>query len=767
MMIIHKFKIVLLTLFFALFSCYWLNAQQPVQITGIVVNSRTNDPVAFANVSLAGAQAGTTTNAEGQFTIMAVLNDQRLIVSHINFNKQELLINSNRLTIALEPKHLQLDQVVVSATLTEKLVQKTSKPVNIITNRQVQDNVNSNIVDMLSRTPGFTQVWEYHSPLLLRGMNSNRLLVLKNGCRRIGTFPGGYFGQDLNIYEAKKVEVIKGPGSVIYGSGAISGVINILTPDPFGEDKTTAKILSGYGSNNNEFIEAVSLCHSSQKFGINLHGKWRKTGEYVYADGETAENSQVEDRDFSLTTGYKISEKQQIALTADYHWGDWGKPRGFNGPTKYFTQIRNVEEGLHSSLIYTIQPNGMVSKIVANLYYDAGTRDYYQYKHSEITGKKTSLDLVHYKDNYGGAQVYSVIEPVKNNKITIGADAYAFRIDNPTDYYDYYNNTTGYDSGYEGAGQQSAGVFINDDWAFNEKIDLVAGVRYDWAEVVEGSYNDTTGRNTNRTAISGNLGLVYSPADGKYLSLNVGRAFRMPITEELFTQTVSCKGIKKGNPDLEPEYSWNFDAGFRGSAIEHNLNWEIALFYNIVDGYINESADTVNEDIDFTYKNTDALLFGGEVALSYRFNNVFKSGNKLFTGMSGAYVYGIDKSVEQDDAPLFGIPPLKLLADLKYQGLLNKYWITGYFVSLEGEYAAEQNRVADIPAGSEGGPWGYETSEPHSSVNATLGLNSNSLPGSPKLRFVVKNLFNSNYKPYGSYLPVMGQNFKFLVSFTF
>lgn len=284
---------------------------------------------------------------------------------------------------------------------------------------------------------------------------------------------------------------------------------------------------------------------------------------------------------------------------------------------------------------------------------------------------------------------------------------------------------------------------------------------------MEGRLNGTDGYNEKRNALSGNFGLVYSPFVNQYFSFNVGRAFRMPITEELFTEVVSCKGIKKGNPNLEPEYSWNFDIGYRGFSDDCKFDWDFALFYNIIDGYIQDVPDLENEVIDFTYKNTDALIFGGEISLSYKFEEVIKSENDLYLGLAASYVYGIDKSSENSDEPLFGIPPLNLLADLKYYGKLNEFWINGYFINLQAEFAAEQNRIPAIPDGAESGPWGYLTSDSHFAFNLVFGINSNSLTGSPKLRFVVKNLFDNDYKPYGSYIPAMGRNFKLLLSFSF
>ncbi|MCD6354828.1 MAG: TonB-dependent receptor, partial [Prolixibacteraceae bacterium] len=693
-----------------------------------------------------------------------------IIVSHINYYKKEIIINdsllSKNLEIYLQPKAIQLSDVVISAGLYEQALEKLTTPANLITHREIVDNMNSNMIDMVATTPGFTQVWEYHSPIILRGLNSNRLIIMKDGNRRIGTFPGGYFGQDMNIYDTKKVEIIKGPASVIYGSGAISGIINVISNEPFGDNKNSIQLHSGYGSNNNEFLEMIKLCHKKEKYGISINGKYRKTDNMMYGSGEIAENSNVEDRDIAVNTGYKFSDKHKIILNANYHYGDWGKPRGFNGPTKRFTEIRNEEENLHTDIAYTYSPKKFVESVNLNLYYDNGWRDYYQYKYSTVSGKLSTLDLVHYKDDYGGGRFFTILNVAKNNKITTGVDGYIFRLDNPTDVFDYYNNTQGQIEGYTNAGQQNIGMFINDEWDISKKLRFVSGIRYDIAQVVEGQNIENTERTENRNALSGNAGMVYSLNDNTHFSFNAGRAFRMPTTEELFTKIISCKGIKVGNPDLLPEYSWNFDVGFRGFAINEKLKYDFSLFYNLLEGFINEAPVANNPDVDFTYKNTDAKLMGGEMSASYRFVNVLAPSNTLNLGLGAAYVYGIDLSGENYE-PLFGMPPFKTTGELNYRGLINKKWITGYTLKFETEYAATQNRIASIPEGTEGGPWGYIPSDPHTVFNFSLGLNSNSLPGYPKLRFIMKNILDTDYQPFGSYIPAMGRNFKLLLSFQF
>ncbi len=758
-------------LFFLVFIMLLSNgvmAQKSLVFQGVVFDESTHQPVTYANISVKNKPNGTTTDEEGRFRI-SIEKEAVIVFSHINYYKKEVLFNDEIISgsreFSMKPKSLQLSDVVVSASLYEQPIEKLTRSAALISNRQILDNISSNMTDMLANTPGFTQVWEYHSPIILRGLNSNRVLIMKDGNRRIGTFPGGYFGQDMNIYDTKKVEIIKGPGSVIYGSGAISGIINVISNEPFGEKKNSVQLHSGYGTNNNEFLEMVKVCHKRDKFGISVNGKFRKTNEMVYGNGEIAENSDVEDRDITLNTGYKFSDEHRIILNASYHYGDWGKPRGFNGPTKYFTQIRNREENLHTDLAYSWTPGGFVESVNVNLYYDDGYRDYFQYRYSIISGDLSTLSLVHYNDNYGGLRAFTKLNISENNKLTTGVDGYLFRLDNPSELFDYYNDTHGYADGSENTGQNNMGAFIQDEWQVVDKLQVVSGIRFDLFSVIEGEGEASQDRSADRQAFSGNLGAVYSFAENMHMSLNAGRAYRMPTAEELYVKTISCKGTKMGNPELTPEYGWNFDFGFRGHTANSRFKYDLALFYNILDGFINE-APSDDPDIDFTLENTDAKLMGGEFSASYRFNDVFKAYNSLYIGTGAAYVYGIDLS-NGDDLPLFGMPPFNVKLDVNYRGKAGSKWLTGYAIKFNTEYAAAQNRVAEIPEGTEGGPWGYVPSDPHTLFNASVELNSNSLPGYPKLRIICKNILNDDYQPFGSYIPAMGRNFKIMLSFHF
>lgn len=658
---------------------------------------------------------------------------------------------------------IKLDEVVVSASLYNQSIMNLEKSATVINLRQITDNMQSNMIDVLAETPGFTQIWEYHSPIILRGMNSKRLIILQDGCRRIGNFPGGYFAQDMNIYGNRKIEIIKGAGSVIYGTGAISGIINVVNDIPLGEKNTSVNITSGYGTNNNEFLEVAKVCHREKKFSINSNFKYRIASDYVYGNGKVAKNTNVEDRDWGLNSVYKFNDSHKIDIHANYHYGDWGKPRGFNGSDKKFTKIRNTDENAHFAVKYTYCPESIVKGVYFNTYYDYGTRDYYKYKHSNVTGILTSLELVHYKNNYGGMQLFAVVNLADNSKMTIGTDGYIITLDNPADLVDYYNNTNGIKEGYSNAGQRSIGTFVNNRWDCTEKLRIVSGLRYDKATINEGTIAEMKEKKRELDAVSGNLGMVYSPVENMFVSFNLGRAFRVPTAEELFTEIITCKGSKRGNPELKPEYGWNYDLGFRGKAMGDKFVWDLSLFYNRMHGFITEVAGSPESGIDFTYENTDAKLMGGELSSSYRFDNLFKKSDNLLVRLTASHVHGID--MFKDDAPLFGIPPLNVTPSLKYHSFSNSRYVKGYYLKLSAKCTAEQNRVAEKPPKTGGGPWGFEPSASHVVFNIGMGLSFKKLPYNPKLRLAINNLLNTDYHPWGSYVPAIGFNCKMVVLF--
>lgn len=747
-----------------------------LHLKGSIVHSEDKSPIAFVAMQVMQTSYGCMTDDDGCFELLIPDScmHHKLILSHVNFEQKVIsvscLLKQKQKPIVLKPKSNSVEDIIISANLYSQKKQNVSYSVQSISHREIEDNIQSNLIDVVNRTPGFSKVWEYHSPIILRGLNSNRLLILKNGSRRIGTFPGGYFGQDMNIYDTKKVEIIKGPASVVYGSGAISGIINVIGRSPLKKTKHPVRLFSAYGSNNHSFLEVAQLRYARNNWGLQVNGKYRKTGDMHYADGVLASNSGVEDRDVSVNGAYRWSLNHHSTLNLSYHYGDWGKPRGFNGPTKDFTKINNIEESFHLDLSHSMNYWQQKGSFHANIYFDQGNRDYYQmryqYFRGKVSDKLSAGDIVHYSNLYGGARLYNHLALSNNNTLTYGMDYYLFKLDSPKDSYNYFEQTSGSTKGYEGAGQSDIGVYIKDEWSVLSTLKLNVGFRSDWAHVTQGKKADLESKQVDRQAFSGNLGCVYTLTQNNYLSINIGRAFRMPTSEELFAIVTSCKGIKAGNPSLKPEYSWNYDIGLKGLLLNQKMKYDLSLFVNDMNDFIGETASD-EPGITYTYLNTDALLMGGELSASYQINSVFSPYNLLLIDLGASYVYGIDESVQEKDAPLFGIPPLKLRNEVKYVGFTSNKYIDSYKFAWITQYAAAQNRYKKPKPGSEAGPWGNQASLEHWLFDVIASVKVKQCVGQPRLTLKIHNVFDTYYKPFGSFIPAMGRNIQCSVTVLF
>ena len=748
---------------------------EPTIVSGRIIDAETGKAIENVNIYIENSNTGDVTDKNVFFKIeLSLEKTEILIVGHISYEKHTIKLQPDRdntnLVIRLIPRVLpSFSQIIVTATRDEKRKLDIPQASEIVRREEVTENVYTALVDLLDRTPGFTQIWEYHSPLVLRGVSSKHLVVLKDGNRRVGNFPGGDRGQAMNIYDIDRIEIILGPGSVMYGTGAIAGMVNVITPDPFEIQGLQMRVEGGFGSNNLERISLAGLNWGNKKIAMKVTGRLRKADEYVYGDGTTAENSFIEDKDIAAHIGWKPADKHTLILNTDFHFGGpWGKPVGFNNNVNM--KANNEEEAVHTSLRYIFKNLGVFEKIVLSGFYDHVQRDYHKRVLSAIKRQVTMHRIVHYKNNYGGGQMYASVIPAEGHLLSFGIDGYLFRMWSPSDNTDYLNNITTQSKGVENAGISSIGLFLQEDLTLVSHVfSLIAGLRYDIARVQEGD-NPVGSRKSmteQRDAFSGNIGLNYHPTERTSLTLNLGRAFRMPGADEMFSETITCRGVMLGNPDLEPEYSWNFDLGYRGSL--DDLEFDAALFANFLDDFISRYATPEISDVDYIYGNVDkSRIMGSEFIVSYRFRNLFGQGYHLIPSGSIVYTHGADLSDKDSflasGGPLHGIAPLRLRGALRYRGIPRLLGIgSNYFFEVDVDHFTEQNRVPE----DEVMAWGVEKTEAFTLWGIAAGMSFNTLPGRPKVNLKVKNLLDNEYKPFGSYILGMGRNVKIFVKFAF
>jgi iron complex outermembrane receptor protein len=155
-------------------------------------------------------------------------------------------------------------------------------PTTIIDHTRLQQSASTNVIDAIAHTPGLSQLTTGAaiSKPIIRGLGYNRVITLNNGSKQEGQQWGDEHGIEIDEYSVDRAEVIKGPGSLLYGSDGMAGVINFLAPDPVEEGKIIGSATANYQTNNH--LQGYSLMNAGNKNGLNwlVRGSSKLAGDY-------------------------------------------------------------------------------------------------------------------------------------------------------------------------------------------------------------------------------------------------------------------------------------------------------------------------------------------------------------------------------------------------------------------------------------------------------------------------------------------------------
>jgi iron complex outermembrane receptor protein len=256
----------LLLLFFLISLCSFA---QETSLTGIITDSKTNEPVAGANISIKGKMIGTTSDANGKFTLHTSLQPPfSLVVSFIGFQKQELEITSlnQSVSIALVQQSQLLDEMVVSASRVEENILQSPVSIEKLDSKAIQETPSMNFYEGLQNIKSVEMVTSglTFKQINTRGFNgtgNQRFLQLVDGVDNqtpgLNFAPGNLFGSsDLDM---ESVELIPGSASALYGPVAFNGVLMMRTKNPFQYQGLSALVKSGMNHFNEKYASPTPL----------------------------------------------------------------------------------------------------------------------------------------------------------------------------------------------------------------------------------------------------------------------------------------------------------------------------------------------------------------------------------------------------------------------------------------------------------------------------------------------------------------------------
>lgn len=450
----------------------------------------------------------------------------------------------------------QLDDLVVTATRTETAIEHIADSVTVITREEIEVKGQDDLYDILNDVPGVSMKrcgapgqWSY---VKMRGGHNDHIKVLINGMSASEPREGGFssYWSYLEPEDIERIEVVRGPQSSLYGSDAVSGVINIITRK--GQGRPTG-YLKAEGGSMDTFKGAAGLNGSWKKFSYSL--------TYVRSDrGGVFEHEEYEADTLSGRFGYDVLENLALDLTLRYQeaWLNYGDTddtlhKAFDDPHSYKdTRLFFSSIGLNHKIATFWEHN-------LSFAYTDNKSEYDDPDDGLLDAEYDIYDGFLKGENYG-----------KRKEFQWQHNFYVLDIDTISAGYANDRNEGGssYEDENHGTYGESDSVFSNHSYFINNQLLLMDKA----LSFACGGRLDDHSQFGDHTTYK--LGLAYSfRALGLKLKATHGTGFKAPTMFQLFDTTY-------GNLDLKPEESTSYDVGFEQRLFGGKVLIEATYFNN-------------------------------------------------------------------------------------------------------------------------------------------------------------------------------------------
>lgn len=694
---------------FLFFSSLLFSAQIKIKVINI-----NGSPVENVELRIQGFEKVFKTDEKGE-CILEVEDSRPLIIKvyHPYHYEKELSLNfleEKEIKIVLIPLVKQKEEITVTATRYPELSLKMPVSQKVVTKDTIEERGESTIEQVLTGIPGVSSIGSggYSKVPAVRGIARKRLLFLVENSRVFGDRRTGPNASFVDPEEIEKIEVVKSPMSVQYGSDAMGGVINTFMKD-FPEKGVEGRLNIRYGFNGEE-----------KKGGFQIGKRFGKKGiffsiNFVDSEDYFSPKEKVLMSHYSrLNTFFRIGHKDEVReLSVGFLMSrgiDIGKPTidSLISPTYYPRENHNLlffnwrEKGLKIGELFvhfSANPN----------FLETLTENRKGYKTAETFARTESFD-----QNFQVSLSKNVFNKMK---LSFGFDSFLRNNCNAINIYRNFSekgeliNITEEESvknGYFG----NVGLFLTFDYWGLKPFDIVAGIRNDLFKLKSDVSNPSMKNNVKESALTGFFGVSLELKKEIFLFSNISTAYRVPDISERFYTGITGRGFIIGNPDLKSERSLNTEIGFK--IAKNTLFSGIYLFSysmeNLVERYRKESKV-------YSYGNLDeGNLKGLEGEVEY-----FPfSGFKVFTNFQ--WVEGESKVRK---TPLNDVPPPSILIGSRiWKG---KFW---------GEFNCYVQRRHERVGPSEIKIPGF----------SIFNFNGGYYSGSKRIFISFRNIFNKLYK---------------------
>ncbi|MCK4656782.1 MAG: TonB-dependent receptor [candidate division Zixibacteria bacterium] len=739
-------------------------------VHGEVLDLSTRARVSSATIQIPSISICVEATETGEFSISDIPPGvYELTVSHVGYRESvhTLTLTSGspqHLRVLLDPKAVSVDGITVTATRFREDEFALPTAVSITSREVFTERSSSTTSELLREEPGILvqKTTAGHGAPIVRGLIGKHVLLLYDGIRLnkpTFRFGANQYLNTVNHETLDKIEVVRGPSSVMYGSDAIGGVVNLVP--------RTLEM----GSGTSSFVPEMRTSYSTADDGKDLYagfvaslGSFRSSvgATYKYrgdlrAGGRVGRQSPtgwdefglgsrtacIIDKNKSLVFDLIATRQNRVPRYDKYICGDFEQ-------YTYDPQDRDL-----LALTYNAgMPNSVIHSIKCNISYQRETEG--------RTKQKTNSSIITQdRDRVitrgGYLQMSSLL--VSRHWLSFGCEFYDDKINSERIQIQNGDSISDRPAFPDNSGYRSVGLFARDEYSLSTVLRMILGLRYSRYRVesplgepfgdLEETYSDLTGSLALTCRIVPELNLV-----GRW-----SQGFRAPNLNDVAVLKYSSSGVDAPSSGLKPEISNNFEIGVKMR--RDNLSGSLFCFYNRLSDLIDRVPGTYDGK-DFFDENGNGVRDPSEYDIYQRRN----------VGESDIYGFEMDNVVtlsdawemrancfwthgenRTDDEPLSRIPPLMgMLAVRVKPG--TTYWIEAFCRAAGSQRRLSARDIDDTRIDNNGTPsW------------VTLNLRSKITVGNLSFNVALENIADATYKEHGSGVCSPGRNLTLTVSY--
>lgn len=719
--------------FFIFFSLSGI-AKMPANnsLSGIVKDTK-GAPLQGVVIEIPDLKVGTVTDSNGYYILDNLPKGKFIVIaSQISFSKTTITINISGTAhqdFVLNESAVESKEVVITGQSKATEINRSPIPIVAINSKFLQENISTNIIDALAEVPGVAAVTTGPniSKPFIRGLGYNRVLTLYDGMRQEGQQWGDEHGIEVDEYGIDRVELVKGPASLIYGSDALAGVVNLIPTPPAPDGKIIGNFTTEYQSNNNLIGGSGMMSGNNNGFYWAGRISHKQAMDYqdpvdgrVYATNYDETDASAS---FGLNQKWGFSHLDLAAFNDLQAIPDGIRDSATRQFTKQITEadLRQIvtKSELNTYAIPALHQhiqhyramssnnfNILNGLLAVNIGFERSIRQ--EFSHPEYTttpGLDLQLNTYTYDVKYffhsiAGWEISTGVNGMyQTNDVTKGTD---FVIPSYQQFdfgpFAVFKKTIG-KLDIAGGIRFDSRTFHNDALYADTAIALpnVVGSNFPGADNIFSNYSHTF------SGMTYSLGLAYIFSREFALKANIARGFRAPNIAEISANGVhpGTNIYQVGNPNLKPEFSLQEDIGLEFSTKHITAN--VSVFNNSISNYIfnqkllnSKGLDSqkVGNNETFMFTSSDARLYGGEISFDIHPHPL----DWLHFENTLSVVYALNKGgngvkINDSDRYLPFIPPVHGTSELRANFKHPTKHLHNTFIKIQVVMYATQDRV--------------------------------------------------------------------------